>query len=290
MRATRPITHCGYVWLLLFSPLLLWFSGISNASQGSAADKARDAVVKQEFIFTSAPFRSCHAATIAETRDGLVAAWFGGDREGASNVGIWLSRLTPNGWTQPEEVVTGQTDDQRYPCWNPVLFQPRQGPLVLFCKVGPSPSRWWGMMMTSDDGGLTWSMPHRLPDGILGPIKNKPLEQDDGTWICPSSEETDETPSRWSIHFERTRDGGKTWERSNVPDGAEPLDAIQPSLLRAGPDRLIAVGRTRQGRVFFTTSFDGGRTWTPLQRTTVPKPQFWNRRDHAGRWAAPHGL
>ena len=54
-----------------------------------------------EFVFESAPFASCHASTIVETRSGLVAAWFGGTREGADDVGIWLSRRVSGKWTLP---------------------------------------------------------------------------------------------------------------------------------------------------------------------------------------------
>ncbi|MFL2908634.1 MAG: exo-alpha-sialidase, partial [Limisphaerales bacterium] len=45
--------------------------------------------------------------------------------------------------------------DKDYSCWNPVLFQPKAGPLLLFYKVGPTPSTWWRVMMTSKDGGKT---------------------------------------------------------------------------------------------------------------------------------------
>ena len=62
------------------------------------------------------------------------------------------------------EVVNGvQEDGTRYPCWNPVLFQPQRGPLMLFYKVGPNEEVWWGMLVTSSDAGKTWSTPKKLP-------------------------------------------------------------------------------------------------------------------------------
>src|SRR5688572_11858627 len=134
-------------------------------------------VSETEFVFESAPFASAHASTIVESRDGLVAAWFGGTREGAADVGIWLSRRVAGIWTPPIEVATGiQPDGARHPCWNPVLFEQRDKSLMLFYKVGPNPRSWWGMLRTSRDGGRTWTDARRLPDGILGPIKNKPVQ------------------------------------------------------------------------------------------------------------------
>src|SRR5262249_56410851 len=62
--------------------------------------------IDSEFVFETAPFASAHASTIVDTRDGLVAAWFGGTREGAADVGIWLSRHERGGWTAPVETAT----------------------------------------------------------------------------------------------------------------------------------------------------------------------------------------
>lgn len=227
-----------------------------------------------EFVFESAPFASCHASTIAETRSGLVAAWFGGTREGADDVGIWLSRRVNGKWTPPVEVATGeQPDGRRFPTWNPVLFELRKGELTLFYKVGPNPRAWWGMMRTSSDEGRTWGAARRLPDGILGPIKNKPVRLSDGTVIAPSSTETPDTPSVWRVHFERTRDSGGSWSVSRPSAGASnPIDAIQPSILTHAGGRLQAVGRTRAGRIFETWSEDGGQTWTPMTLTELPNP------------------
>src|SRR3954471_22067427 len=134
-------------------------------------------VTRTEFVFEHAPFPSAHASTIVESRDGLVAAWFGGTAERNPDVGIWVSRHVAGGWSAPAEVANGvQPDGRRHPCWNPVLFQPSNGPLVLFYKVGPSPSQWWGLARTSLDAGRTWSAAIALPKGILGPIRAKAIE------------------------------------------------------------------------------------------------------------------
>jgi predicted neuraminidase/ABC-type molybdate transport system substrate-binding protein len=248
-------------------------SGLEPASAVSSA--AGEASLVSEFVFETVPFASAHASTIVETKDGLVAAWFGGTREGASDVGIWLSRRGTSGWTPPVEVATGtQSDGTRHPCWNPVLFQLPDASLALFYKVGPSPQTWWGMVRTSHDNGRTWDAGRRLPDGILGPIKNKPVVISNGAIVASSSTESPERPSKWRVHFERSVDGGRTWTKVS-PAGAaaeREIDAIQPSILIHPGGKLEAVGRTRAERVFETWSTDGGKTWTPLALTALPNP------------------
>ncbi len=246
-----------------------------QAAVQAASQEASAGVLRAEFLFESAPFPSVHASTIVETDQGLVAAWFGGTREGAEDVGIWMSRQAAGEWTEPFEVATGlQADGTRYPCWNPVLFAAPDGAVTLFYKVGPSPRLWWGESRTSRDAGRTWSEAERLPDGILGPIKNKPVRLVDGSIISGSSTETDERPSTWRIHFERSIDGGRSWSvvrPAAAPDGAE-IQAIQPSILIHPGGRLQAVGRTRSGRVFETWSDDDGRSWSPVTLTALPNP------------------
>lgn len=227
------------------------------------------AVLKSEFLYENAPIPSCHASTLVETKDGLAAAWFGGTREGAQDVRIWVSRWSRDRWSEPVAVADGvQSDGTRHPCWNPVLFQPKEGPLLLFYKVGPSPSTWWGVVRESTDGGTTWSEARRLADGILGPIKNKPVQLDDGAILSPSSTEH----HGWRVHFERSMDGGKSWTSTGPLNDGMTIGAIQPSLLRHPGGRLQAVGRTRQGRLFTIWSEDGGKSWGPMTLTDVPNP------------------
>ena len=183
-----------------------FFTALSLSALVRAASSRNEAVLKSEFIYEIAPTQACHASTIVETQSGLVTAWFGGPHEKHPDVGIWLSRYEGGRWTKPTEVANGvQRDCLRHPTWNPVLFQPTGGPLMLFYKIGPNPEKWWGMLMTSKDGGKTWSAPQRLPNGILGPIKNKPVQLGrSGALLCPTSTED----GGWRVHFERTDDLG----------------------------------------------------------------------------------
>ncbi|KAA3657924.1 MAG: sialidase, partial [Calditrichaeota bacterium] len=181
--------------------------------------KMHESVLKSEYVFEleNAPTPECHASTVAESKDGLVAAWFAGTKEKNKDVGIWVSRLVGTNWTAPVEIVNGVQDDgTRYPCWNPVLFQPEDQPLMLFYKVGPSPREWWGMLVISDDGGNTWSEPQKLPGGILGPIKNKPVQLANDDFLCPTSTEHDGL----KVQIERTTDLGQTWTTTgDINDG-----------------------------------------------------------------------
>lgn len=226
-------------------------------------------LISSGFIYEEAPFPECHASTIVESKGTLIAAWFGGTREKHPDVGIWLSRREGGKWTTPVEVANGvESADKRYPTWNPVLFQPNKGPLMLFYKVGPNPDAWWGMLMTSEDGGKTWSKPRRLPDGILGPIKNKPVELPNGDLLSPTSTED----QGWRVHFERSSDQGKTWQSTGPINDGKQFGAIQPSILFHKDGSLQAMCRSRQGNIVETWSKDQGRTWSPLKASVLPNP------------------
>ena len=251
------------------------------------------AVVDQEFVFETAPFASAHASTIVETRDGLVTSWFGGTREGAPDVGIWVSRHVNGAWTPPIEVATGvQADGTRHPCWNPVLFDAPARALMLFYKVGPSPQTWWGMVRTSRDHGRTWSDARRLPDGILGPIKNKPVRLADGTLLAGSSTESADRPSVWRVHFERSRDGGLTWTTavSGLIRGWH-IDRRDPAGHPRAPGWHAAGGRPYAIAAHLRHVVRGQRRNVDAARADdAAESELRHRRSHASRRPAPDRL
>lgn len=232
----------------------------------------KEIMLKKEFIYEEAPFVECHASSIESTPDGMVAAWFGGSKEANADVEIWIAHYKDGKWTTPVSVADGvQYEGKRYPCWNPVLFQEPQGALLLFYKVGPSPSQWWGMLKKSSDGGYSWSEATRLPDGVLGPIKNKPFLASDGRLICPSS--TERNPNEgWKLHFEVTPDWGKSWAMTPQLSDPDGLNAIQPSILDHGEGTLQAVARSKDGGMTHCWSYDNGRSWGKVESLGLPNP------------------
>jgi len=267
-----------------FLMTLTLLSACNHSSSQRLPDliKARDkGYVNSELIYSldNKPTAECHASTLVELSDGIMAAWFGGTHERHDDVGIWVAVNRKGNWSHPVQVANGfENDSVRYPCWNPVLFKPTQGPLMLFYKVGPSPSEWWGMLITSDDEGKSWSYPKRLGkdhaiNDLIGPVKNKPIQLADGTIICPSSTEVEiNDKDQWRIHFEFTKDLGKTWEVVGpINDGIE-FNAIQPSILTYGKGKMQILCRTQEGVVGQSWSDDNGKTWGQLKATSLPNP------------------
>ena len=162
-------------------------------------------------------------------------------------------------------------------------------------KIGLKVSDWTGWLVRSRDGGKTWSKREALPKVFLGPIKNKP-EYINGRIICPSSTEGS---NGWRVHFEISDDKGKTWKMVgpldaelsvptqnrkkggvNVDDqeggeaiegeGAKPVYAIQPSILKHKDGRLQILCRTRNAQVATAWSSDNGDTWSKVTLLDVP--------------------
>ncbi len=223
---------------------LLLLVGIGIGWHPQAMAQRTWTIAKQELLFSAPPFKQCHASTLVEVaKDKFLVACFGGSQESKPDVAIWLTTVAKQGISAPQRVADGVVNDTlRYPTWNPVLFKVRGGDLLLFYKVGPNPREWWGMVKTSPDGGQTWSAARRLPPGVLGPIKNKPVQLANGAILAPSSVE--EASGRWKIHLEKSTDLGQTWQLIPV-DNASPLDVIQPSILVYSANRLQLLARSK---------------------------------------------
>ena len=264
-----------------------------------------DAILTDEFLYRHASFPECHSATMTELDNGdLVATYFGGTKERNPDVCIWVSRK-PKGsdkWLEPQLVAdgvfkTGSEEAklaglsgldstnaaaakgpildkkvsknpegwQRKACWNPVVYQIPGGDLVIYFKIGNKVADWTGWMVSSKDGGKTWSKREPLQKDFLGPIKNKPIFNN-GRIIAPTSIEE----GGWRLYFEYSDDMGKTWKRTDYVAIDEGIKIIQPAIMKLSDGRLAAVARTRNEHVGITYSSDNGETWSKIQLIDVP--------------------
>jgi alpha-L-rhamnosidase len=246
-------------------------------------DSVNSLPVKSEFVIGPhfAGELRVHAPTIAETPFGLVVAWY--SRSDELKEKIYISRLDRNSehWTAPEMVGDYSGFKTLEKCYNPVLFQQKNGPLYLFYKTGENYESFKGMFRVSSDGGKTWADAQALPGDILGPAKNKPIELSDGTLLSPASVES---PEGWDIFIERIRFAQpsdllirENWEKVG-PLNDRSRRVIQPTLLRFADNEILLLTRNKivgnflSRQILEARSTDGGLSWTNLESTGLRNP------------------
>ena len=205
-------------------------------------------------------------------KDGrLLAAWFGGEREGKNDVMIWLSRWDEKGWSDPVCV----SKEAGIPHWNPVLFQWDEDTVALYYKVGSGIHPWKTMVTYSRDGGSSWTCPVELVEGDesggRGPVKNKAIRTQSGRILAPASRETDHSsvPGAWRAFVDVY--GPEGWCKHPIPvDPEHDVNMIQPTLWESKPGHIHALMRTNGGRIFRSDSEDDGLTWCAAYATAMP--------------------
>ena len=253
------------------SPILFFGFSLAFAAAGGQAGKL------SEFIFTAAPFPSCHASTLVELGSGdLLAAWFGGTGEGKPDVAIWGARRKNGRWEEPAVLVR----EPHIATWNPVLFHSADGVLWLYYKFGPSPQQWTAGRLFSRDGGTSWSAPEHLPAGIYGPIRAKPLVLDNGAIISGTSVESYQS---WAAWIERSTDNGQTWSRYG-PITIPSSGIIQPVVVPMSGSHLRIYARSQMGKICVADSLDEGVTWTPAHAKDLPNSKICPIQTRGSTW------
>ena len=225
----------------------------------------------REPLFHKAHFAQCHASSLVQLASGkFLAVWFGGTREGADDVGIWIAERFQGRWSVPRRIAKVRHCAH----WNPVLYAGSDGRVRLFFKVGETIADWETWTAVSEDDGWIWSDPQELVPGDRGgrgPVKNKPIRLDDGALLAGASLEKGGV---WNVFVDRSEDDGETWRATGVLE----LDrtdfagagVIQPTLWESDPGRVHMLTRSTGGRICRSDSDDGGHTWSPLYQTPLP--------------------
>jgi predicted neuraminidase len=234
----------------------------------------------QSQLLPNASAASVHSATAVELADGTLRAfWYGGTREGASDVAIYTSAYSAGAWT-PESALVLREDAQRQlhrylrKLGNPVAGRDPRGRVWLF-YVSVSVGGWAGSAinaMVSEDEGKTWSTPRRLISSpflnISTLVKGPPLPLDDGTIALPVYHEM---IGKFGEVLRLDADGrviGKT--RLSWGD-----TSLQPVIVPRSETDAVAFMRYAgppPGRVLLTRTSDAGAHWTEPVRSALPNP------------------
>ena len=242
-----------------------------------------------------------HASTVLPLSNGhVLAAWFGGSREGGRDVEIWMAEKDSRGFSESRCVTCGPE-----PCWNPVLFETRDHTVNLYYKTGTPITEWRTLLMQSGDMGKTWSEPRELVPGDRtggrGPVRSKPIYLRSGRIVAPASREE----GLWRCFMDLSDDNGVTWRPSNLieargtgqlhagilywqkrardawasglpfdasqvpPEFAHGRGVIQPTLWE-DETGVHALLRSGEGLIYRTDSGDDGETWCEAYPTTLP--------------------
>lgn len=230
---------------------------------------------KKEEIFPIDKYmNNCHASTVLPYGDTVVAAWFGGSKEGNDDVKIYVSVRENGEWAEPYAI---SVDGKELPHWNPVLFLREDNSICLYFKYGKPISDWRTYSCVSRDGGKTFTTPEELTpgekDGARGPVKNKQIRLSNGTILAPASKEPKH--SAWKCFTDISEDDGRTYKHSKFVPGVrkngKAVKMIQPTLWEdsTGVHMLI---RSNAGRIYKSDSTDFGMTWCKAYETPYPNP------------------
>ena len=225
---------------------------------------------------------SVHSAAAAEISGGrLRAFWYGGSREGASDVAIYTSvySLRQKDWS-PERAVVTREFAQRHlrrsvrKLGNPVVGRDSKGRLCLYF-VSVSVGGWAGSavnLIVSEDEGETWSPPRRL---IASPffnistlVKGAPLLFSDGAVGLPVYHELIGKFGELLRLDAEGRAVGKTrlsWGQSS----------LQPVIVPRSEKEAVGFMRYAgdpPNRILMVRTDDGGVHWSPPEKTALPNP------------------
>jgi len=232
----------------------------------------------QEVVNPHTTQRKAHSAALARRSDGgLVAVWYAGTGEGASDVGIWQADRSPGGgWSEAREIMTreGVASALRrnvISLGNPVLLE-GDGDRLGLLFVSIAAGRWSGSSLNlawSEDGGRTWGTPRKLTTNPLANLstlpRNPPAHLVSGGWAVPVYEE-------FIGRYPEILWLSPAAEAYGVSRLAGGMKVFQPSLAVLSGQRAAAFFRDGGPpyRARRAESADAGRSWTREQAVGLP--------------------
>jgi predicted neuraminidase len=275
--------------LLLLVPalLLIWRQQPQDidwrmaVSSYPAADISAAPLLRSDFASVATDL-FVHAASVTELDDGrLLSAWFGGSREGASDVNIYGAFFDPATqlWGDNQILASRASTHQAMgrtirKLGNPVVSQAPDGKLWLF-YVSVSLGGWAGSAINasySNDGGASWTTPTRL---ITSPfanistlVKGAPVYYQDGSIGLPVYHEF---LGKFAELLRLDADG-RVVDKARISHGKH---SLQPVVVPSNPNQAVALMRyagSAPKRAMLSRTETGGQYWPVPHKTTQANP------------------
>lgn len=238
------------------------------------------------YIGHEKPLGIAHSPSICQLPDGRFATvWYAGSREGAKDVGIWMSRSptqNPDGmsdadWEKPRLIVDRQSSTAELTRYvkkvgNSVIFADAQKRTWLV-YVSIAVGGWSGSSLNvkcSLDDGETWSKSERL---FLSPLANlselvrsAPVLMESGRIGIPIYHESVVKFSEllW-LDWKQNR---VVWGKTRMAGGTS---LLQPSIVPLSERHALAYHRDYERRgTPWQETLDAGQTWTTPASTGLP--------------------
>jgi len=231
---------------------------------------------EHEECFVPAQTAQCHASNLLLLRNGdMLCAWFGGSQEGKPDISIYLARLPAKSstWSQAQKVTFDTTRSEQ----NPVLFQTPNGREVWLMytsqHAGDQDSAVVKHQVSRDDGA-SWTEPSVLFPEPGTFIRQPMIQLDDGAWAIPIFKCRAEPGTRWVGNddvsaIRVSRDEGKTWAETEVPDS---FGAVHMNVRQLKDKSYLGLYRSRWADHVYLSRSKDGITWSAPQPTELPNP------------------
>jgi len=273
--------------LICFASVLL-FPAAADEKAGKEKDapEARDLALEPPGIVVSpwkqhiSPTKRQGVAGIERTAKGRLWAVYGRDVESTRNYQVVkFSDNDGQSWSEVKLMILPRKGVR---AMSACIWIDPQGRLWVFWgqSFGQQDGRYgiWAIVTDEPDSpDPRWSLPRRIGDGIL---LNKPTVLKNGDWLLTSSIWKTEN----SIRVYASTDQGKTFQLRGTANvlPAEARGPDEPMIVERKDGSLWMLVRSRG--IAETTSQDGGKTWSAVQRTAIPHPtsRFFLRRLGSG--------
>ncbi len=229
--------------------------------------------------------------SLAVTASGtLWAVWYAGISPGEDeNNYVVVANSHDQGSTWKEVLVIDPDREGPVRAFDPEVWMDPEGQLWIFWaqgyagkiqeKIDGKIAGVWAITLQNDDHeNPVWSKPYRITDGVM---MCKPTVLKNGEWLLPVS--------TWyltenSAKVVSTINGGLRWNikgAAHVPEEIRTFD--EHMIVEKDDGALLLWARTKSG-IGESTSRDGGKTWSSLQKPKVehPSARFFIRKLASG--------